>query len=238
MNRSSSSGVHLVILTIFAIAMGFLEAAIVVYLREILYPNGFAFPLAPISNKLAVIEFLREAATLIMLLAVGWMTGRTRFEKFILFLYAFAIWDIFYYIFLKILINWPASFLTWDILFLIPVTWTGPVLAPVTSSLSMIILSLFAVHFTNSDKGVFMRTGEWILLLAGALLQFIAFIWDYSCFILKNYSYNELWSFPVKKTLYSLSLNYIPVSFPWAIFLFGEMCILGAIFLFCRKYCR
>jgi membrane protein implicated in regulation of membrane protease activity len=53
----------------------------------------------------------------------------------------FAIWDIFYYIFLWLLIGWPESFFTWDILFLLPVTWVGPVLAPVINSLTMIVLA-------------------------------------------------------------------------------------------------
>ena len=32
-------------LTLFSIAMGLLEAVVVMYLRELYYPAGFAFPL-------------------------------------------------------------------------------------------------------------------------------------------------------------------------------------------------
>src|SRR5450759_349753 len=195
MNAASTtrSEVRLIWLTAFAVAMGFLETSVVIYLRDILYPNGFTFPLAPISEKLATIELLREAATLVMLLAVGWMTGRTKLEKFVLFLYAFAIWDIFYYISLKMLINWPESLMTWDILFLIPVTWTGPVLSPVISSVNMIILALVVVHFTNLNKTILVSRLEWLLLLAGAILQFFSFIWDYTRFTLQHFSLGELW---------------------------------------------
>jgi hypothetical protein len=92
-------------LTFFSIAMGYLETSVVVYLRELYYPQGFDFPLAPISPSLAVTEFWREVATIVMLWGVGVLAGRSKTEKFALFLYSFAIWDIFYYIFLKILLT-------------------------------------------------------------------------------------------------------------------------------------
>ena len=34
-------------LLLYAVAMGYLEAAVVVYLRAIYYPEGFSFPLKP-----------------------------------------------------------------------------------------------------------------------------------------------------------------------------------------------
>jgi len=55
------------------------------------------------------------------------------------FLTIFAVWDIFYYIWLKVLLGWPSSIMEWDILFLIPVTWAGPVLAPIILSITMLI---------------------------------------------------------------------------------------------------
>jgi len=226
---------RLIGLTIFAISMGFLETAVVVYLREILYPGGFRFPLVPISHKLATVELFREAATLFMLISVGWITGRTRFEKFILFLYAFAIWDIFYYIFLKLILNWPDSLVTWDILFLIPVTWTGPVLAPLISCLNMIILAFATVHLINIKAKVTLNKAEWSLLIAGACLQFLAFVWDYSRFILQSYSPGELWNLHGNKALYALSKQYIPLSFNWTVFLLGELFIMATIFLFYRR---
>ena len=144
----------LIWVSIFAVAMGFFEAAVVIYLRKLMYPAGFSFPLAPIEHGLAVTEILREAATLIMLLSAGILAGRYATERFAWFIYAFAIWDIFYYIFLKLLIGWPESFMTWDILFLIPATWVGPVITPVIVSLSMIVLAAVVLFFLlQRDQG-------------------------------------------------------------------------------------
>ena len=171
----------LIIVFLFSIAMGYMESAVVIYLREVLYPQGFGFPLAPIENKLAVTEIFREAATLFMLISIGTFAGRTLTEKFAFFLFSFAVWDIFYYIFLKILIHWPDSIFTWDILFLIPVTWTGPVITPVIISSTMIVLSLFIIYFTSEqlpyfDTGARIKPVEWFFLISGSLIVFIAFI--------------------------------------------------------------
>ena len=122
-------------LGIFSVAMAFLEAIVVVYLRQLYYPQGFDFPLSPLAPKTIAMEWLREIATIIMLVAVGAIAGKNPLQKFASFLYSFAVWDIFYYVGLKLILDWPSSLLTWDILFLFPVRWIGPVLAPVICSL-------------------------------------------------------------------------------------------------------
>lgn len=225
----------LIWISLFSIAMGYLESSVVVYLREILYPSGFAFPLVPISNRLAVTEIIREAATLVMLAGTGIIAGRTRTEKFAFFLYSFALWDIFYYVFLKALLNWPESFFTWDILFLIPLTWTGPVLAPIISSLTMIILSLAIISFTGRDTDERLSGREWSILAAGAFVVWIAYIWDYSAFILRHYGVGELWSIKASQALFDLTITYIPVSFPWRVFMLGEILLLTAIGLYVSR---
>jgi len=111
--------------TVFAVSMGFFESAIVIYLREMIYPDGFAFPLQPVERRLATTEILREAFSLLMLLSVGILTGKSTTTRFAYFLYSFAVWDIFYYIFLKILINWPESLMTMDILFLLQFSYAS-----------------------------------------------------------------------------------------------------------------
>jgi hypothetical protein len=113
-------------LTLFSIAMGYMESAIVVYLRKIYYPDGFQFPLTPIEVHIRLTEILREAATLIMLITIGIVAGKTKLQRFSFFIFCFGIWDIFYYVFLKMLLGWPATIFDWDILFLIPVPWVGP----------------------------------------------------------------------------------------------------------------
>ena len=84
---------NLITVSIFAIAMGFLESAVVVYIREINYPGGFDFPMVIPSGSIAVTELLREAATLVMLICVGLLAGRSISGRFAWFLYSFALWD-------------------------------------------------------------------------------------------------------------------------------------------------
>ena len=218
----------LIIVTLFSIAMGYLESAVVVYMREILYPAGFDFPLAPIEPDLAITEIIREAATLIMLLAVGLVAGKTPTEKFAWFLYSFAVWDIFYYVFLKLLIGWPASLLTWDILFLIPVTWVGPVITPVIVSLTMILLAIVLVYFSRTLEKIRIIPREWAILILGSFVLILAWTWDYSGYILEHYSFREIWTIP-KGELYQVAQEYVPRRFNWGIFAVGECAVLSGI---------
>ena len=222
-------------MTVFAIAMGFFEAAVVIYLRRIMYPAGFAFPLAPIEKGLALTEILREAATLIMLLSAGVVAGRYFAERFAWFIYIFAIWDIFYYVFLKLLIGWPPSFMTWDILFLIPATWVGPVISPIIVSLSMILLAGVILYYSAKGVHVIIRFFEWTGLIAGSMVLILAFIWDYSSFILSRYTLREIFNMPNNQPLYDLAEKYIPQSFNWGLFTAGQLVILISILLMANR---
>jgi len=164
-----------VLLGIFGIAMGFLEAIVVVYLRQIYYPQGFDFPLNPLSSKTLSVEWLREIATIIMLVTIGVIAGKNHLQKLSYFLYSFATWDIFYYVGLKLLLNWPPSFLTWDILFLIPVAWIGPVLAPITCSLTMILLAGCIVCLQERGYTVKIKLSEWGVNSFGCFYDFLYF---------------------------------------------------------------
>lgn len=221
---------NLLYITIFAIAMGLLESAVVIYLREILYPGGFEFPLSPIPPDLFWTEILRELATLVMLLGVGILTGKSLSERFAWFLYAFGVWDIFYYVFLWALIGWPESLMTWDVLFLIPVTWTGPVITPLIVSGSMI---LFALLITASPLTRIPKL-SWILLVGGSLLLITAFTWDYSSFILEKMSFRDIWTLP-KNQVHELVRQYVPRRFNWLLFSLGEGVILCGIFFFWQR---
>jgi hypothetical protein len=220
--------------TIFAISMGFLETSVVVYLRALLYPGGFSFPLFPIPHTLAITEISREAATLIMLIGIGYLSGRSGISRFAYFLYSFAIWDIFYYIFLKVLLNWPENLMTWDILFLIPITWVGPVLSPIIVAITMAIFSLIILYFDSKCINVKIRWIEWSLLITGSLITILAFTWDYSSFILEHYKFSEIWSLPTDD-MFNLAMKYIPRKFNWLLFIIGELTILLAIVLFYLK---
>ncbi len=166
-------------LVTYAIAMAYVEAAVVVYLRALYYPRGFAFPLAPLPPAMVAIEIGREAATLVMLLGVAMLAGRERWERFLAFCVSFGVWDLFYYVWLWLLLGWPPSLLTWDVLFLIPVPWTGPVLAPVVVSVLLVVGGLLLWRKGAGGEPVRFPVPLRVLLLAGALLVLGSFVLDF-----------------------------------------------------------
>ena len=217
--------------TIYSIAMGFLETAVVVYLRKLYYPEGFNFPLAPVHNSIAIVELWRELATLFMLVAIGILTGRNRAEKFGYFLYSFAIWDIFYYVFLWVFLGWPESLFTWDILFLLPVPWVGPVIAPCIVAATMIVFALLVTRFTNQDIPASMKRQERWLMWLGALIVIYSFTLDYV-----QTKGALLWrNITVGNNLFEELNDYVPQEFNWWIFLLGEMLIVFSIYIYWKR---
>jgi hypothetical protein len=164
--------------TTYAIAMAYLESAVVVYLRLIYYPQGFDFPLRVIEPWVGAIEVGREAATLVMLLALSWISGKDRWERFLHFCFTFAVWDIFYYLWLRVFIGWPPSLLSWDILFLIPVPWVAPVLAPVLVSVFLIAGSVVMLHLKARGVPLSFARWHWALAVAGGALVLASFMLD------------------------------------------------------------
>lgn len=149
----------LINLVIFGTVFGFVEAAVVFYLRrlinfhsnysfthyKVLLNLGFITFVSPIhsilvNHQVSTVEFTREAATIIMLISVAYIAGSNRKQRIGAFLVSFACWDIMYYVFLKILDNWPSTLMTKDIFFLIPVDWIGPVITPIIISILMLII--------------------------------------------------------------------------------------------------
>lgn len=219
-------------ITLFSIAMAFLETAVVVYMRKLYYPEGFNFPLKIMDKDIMVVEVFRELATLIMLLGAGFISGRNRTEKFGLFLYSFAVWDIFYYVFLKVTLDWPTSLMTWDILFLIPTTWVGPVIAPVIVSLVMIAFAALISKSTSRNIHAKISLTEWLLLIVGSIVLIIGFIYDYIRFMLEYFSFTEIFDPSKIQALMAKAIIYVPQSFPWLIFIVGLGLILFGINLF------
>ncbi len=220
---------RLLITGIFALFMGFLEATVVVYLRELYYPAGFEFPLQIFDVKLLVIELVREFSTLVMLVTVGLLAGRTPLQKFGFFLYLFGVWDIFYYVALKLFLNWPASLLTWDLLFLIPVTWVGPVLAPLICSLTMICFALVTSYPSGKIASLKLKTGEWIFLLSGAFIIFLSFIRDYSLILIRGDFLSDILHLAKNPEFQRVITTYVPAHFAWGMFIVGEILILLCI---------
>ena len=147
----------------FAIAMAWVEAASVFYIRALIdrIEPYQANPL-PINGVLGNVELWREAATLVMLATLGLLAGSTWRRRAGYAALAFGAWDIFYYVFLRVMTGWPRTVLDWDVLFLLPLPWWGPVLAPVSIALVMI---LWGTLVTQSNDGV--TDARWASALAG-----------------------------------------------------------------------
>ncbi len=219
--------------TVFAVAMGFLESAVVVYLRAIYYPEGFRFPLVRMDTTLVLTELLREAATLVMLLAPGALISRRRMDRFAWFCWSFAVWDLFYYVFLKLLLNWPQSLFTWDVLFLLPTVWVGPVLAPCLVSIGMLLLAATILKGRELKPGYGPTRGQWaVLLLSGAIMLYT--------FMAGPVRYLAALSPDRVMGANAMSAMeaYMPDDFPWPLFLLACALALGAVFAMCRDTLR
>ena len=196
-------------LIVWGVAFGYLEAAAVVYLRELYYPEGFAFPAVIITDHIMLTEVLREAATLLIMWATVCLLYKRLQSQFAAFAILFGVWDIFYYIFLKLLLNWPESLGTWDILFLIPAPWLGPVWAPVLVSIGFIYAGTITLIHNHQNHFFYFDRGFILLELFAILLIIISFIIPGAAMI--------------EQTL--------PNHFPWYLFLTGFLLGIG-IFLY------
>ncbi len=152
-------------LAAFAVAMAYVEAAVVAYLRLLYYPDGFSIEgvasLQCVPPGVLAIEIGREAATIVMLAAVAFLSaGKSWWERLAHFMWAFALWDIFYYIWLYVLLRWPSGPMTIDVLFLIPRPWIAPVLVPLLASLLMMgaALAILSGRCVRRAVGRRMRT--------------------------------------------------------------------------------
>jgi len=219
-------------LTIFAVAMGALEAIVVVYLRQLYYPDGFDFPIPVFPRQMIATEWFREFATILMLLGVGYIAGKNFLTRFAWFLYVFAVWDIFYYVWLKALLNWPSSLLTCDVLFLIPIPWISPVLAPVICSVTMILVAAAIIKIEKSGFKASIRWYEWIAVLTGAILILRTFIQDYSGIITREGGWGDFLNLTENKVFMMAVSRYHPQWYNWPLFITGET-IIVITFILC-----
>ena len=186
---------------LFAAAFGVVEGAVVVYMREIVYPDGFRFPLVEIDPFLLRTEVAREAATLLLLLAVACAAVRGARRRFALFAFCFGVWDIVYYAALKVFLDWPAHLLDWDLLFLIPIPWTAPVLAPLLVSLALIFSGVVLLR----KPEVIVRRRDWAVVGAGGALVLVSFFWSTPAIVAGE----------------------VPGPYPWPLFLAGWLVAVG-----------
>lgn len=194
-------------LSLFAAAFGFVEAAVVVYLRAIYYPEGFAFPLHLIdpSDPLAITEVVREASTLLMLLGAACLAARGAWGRFGAFALAFGVWDLVFYAGLWAVLGWPESLATWDVLFLIPGVWTGPVWSAAGIAVLLVVCGSLIMRQEAEGRAPRIRRVHWLaaVLSLGSLLT--AFLWNHRTALEQG----------------------VPEGFPWTIWLLGILLGLG-----------
>jgi hypothetical protein len=179
MTRPSRERARWLVVVVFAVAMAWVEAACVYYLRVMVdriepYQTN---PL-PIRGVLGQVELVREVATLVMLATLGLLAGRTRRAQLAYAAVAFGVWDIFYYVFLRLIGDWPKSLFDWDILFLLPLPWWGPVLAPVCIALLMIVGGTLASQSAVRQPATSLTRRLWRLHALGIALALYVFMAD------------------------------------------------------------
>ena len=215
--------------------MGFLEAIVVVYVRELYYPEGFSFPLKPLPGWIITVELVRELCTLLMLGSVAWIAGKVFLQRFTVFLFLFGVWDILYYVGLKIFLDWPESFFTWDILFLIPITWIGPVLAPVICSVIMIFMAIFLEWAYFHKRIEKIKSSELLLMISGACIILFTFIYDFGRLIIKGGFMKDLLTLPENPRFLSVLTVFIPQHYKWGLFFAGLIIILISVSLIIKR---
>jgi len=158
---------QLLFVTFFGIAFGFIECACVIYIRASTnFLPGYSGSLGEVQKQsinffathqlftekmplsLLTVEVFREAGTIIMLVMLACIATKYIKERIAFFLLAFALWDLFYYVFLYLTVRWPQSLTTKDILFLIPQPWIAEVWLPMLVG----ILIITAIFFNTANK--------------------------------------------------------------------------------------
>lgn len=167
------------VVVVFAAGMAWVEAAAVYYLRVLVdrVEPYQANPL-PIHGVLGPVELVREAATLLMLAAVGMLAARTWCTRLGYTAIAFGVWDILYYVFLHLISGWPRSVFDWDVLFLLPLPWWGPVLAPVSIALLMVVWGTLATQFSDRSAAASVTWAAWASSCLGIVIALYVFMSD------------------------------------------------------------
>lgn len=220
-----SKSLHLIL---FFIAMAMLESAVVIYLRELYYPSGFSFPLRGMKDIVIFTELAREFATIVMLWTIAFVAGRNFSTRFAWFIIGFGIWDIFYYVFLYVFIQWPSSLLDWDILFLIPLPWYGPVIAPCIISLLMILLGCLILFHSKHYNLWHWYKFPVVLLLFGCVLSLYTFIYPFW----NSLSFENFIS--IKQAILEHSQSFVPVHYDYSMITLAM--ILSSLGIFLLHY--
>lgn len=179
MSPPPRAGTRWLLVVAFAVGMAWVEAAAVYYLRVMVDRlDPYQVNPLPMRGVLGPVELIREAATLVMLLAVGMLAGRTWRTRLGYAAIAFGVWDIFYYVFLKMICDWPKSLFDWDVLFLLPLPWWGPVLAPVCIAVLMIVWGTMVSQRAVRSPATSATSIPWCLNGLGVVMALYVFMAD------------------------------------------------------------
>jgi hypothetical protein len=205
---------RLIWLTIFAIGMAHVEASLVVHLRSLYYPENplILFPLSLLSPRDRAIELSRELATILMILSVAFLAEKGGLRIFAAFVYIFGLWDIFYYLWLKLMLGWPVSWLEWDILFLIPWPWLGPWITATLIALLFVVWGAWAM--TGSNRNCRFTRFTFAEFVLGSLLCLYSFL---------------LPAFPLLAEGKAAFQQYQPAAFSWGWYLAGYLLMANAL---------
>lgn len=163
----------------FGVAFGYVEAAVVAYLRAAIEIGSVVPAHDPASfGTFEAVEIARELATLVMISAIGWLAGRSGLERLAWASVVFGAWDIIYYVGLRLVIGWPPSLETWDVLFLVPAPWVGPVWAPILVSAALVAFGLLAARRLRASRPVVVGPPRALAGLAGGGLVVASFLVD------------------------------------------------------------
>ena len=193
----------------YAVAMAYVESAVVVYLQTALGGEvGVLFPLRPATEAggLIAIEAGREVATLVMIASVGIIAGRSWLERLAWSAVVFGMWDIGYYAWLRVFSGWPPTLGTPDLLFLLPVPWVGPVWSPVAVSVALVVVGLVAAWRLRGGWRLVLDRWHWVAGLAGGFLVLLSYTADAGSLLAGGY----------------------PGAYPWPIFALGMLVALAA----------
>ena len=169
-------------LWIFALAFGWIEASVVVYLRAISQQElnliaGSQFPVVSLPPLLVAVEIVREACTILVLGTVASLAGRRLADRIGAFLLLFGLWDLTYYAGLWLVLGWPDTVTAWDVLFLIPLPWVAPVWAPGTVAGVFVIAGSYL--FWTADRPRRYGRTDMAILVGSALAIVAAFLTDW-----------------------------------------------------------
>jgi len=199
--------------------MALVEAAIVVHLRHLYYPADpqSLFPLVLLSPSDLRLEVAREIATVVMILAVAMLADQRWARRFAAFVFVFGLWDLGYYAWLKLVLDWPRTWLEWDVLFLIPWPWFGPWLVPALIALVFTLWGGWVLAGTRIPRW---RWSTIVLFIAACLLALVAFLAP---------------GWPLLPGGEPAFRGFVPEHFAWSWFAPGLALMAAALFIATRK---